>query len=937
MKGDFTRFTHDPAKRYKAVLRQQGRADLDADWNENSHIDDYREETTNRDVIGVTGFPKGPSFQVSALADGTVLVQPGRAYVDGILAELHGANPVDYEQQPDLPSPPPINPDSGRRDLVFLDVWERHITAHQDPEIKEVALGGADTGTRVQVVCQIRILQNVGDALTCESPIEDWAPAPSGGRLTTSLDTPAIPPDPCSPLPGSAFRGLENRLYRVEIHEGGDVGGATFKWSRDNGAVTFGIKQFRPNEPKNVELTRLGRDQILSIKTGSFAEVVSDTTELMGTAGTFTSVASDPDLATRVVTLVDDVDSHDGQAHAIVRRWDGDLQQTAAAAFELEDGINVAFSGSDFRIGDYWMFTARTADIGGLEILTDAEPHGIRHHYAKLAFIDWGAAGPNDTFTPVVTDCRPQFPPLTDIDAEDVGFESDVCEFGPEVKTVKDALEALCSEEHECCTLVAEAKVGWEAIFDEILPGQDAAICFRVGDYPINGAQPKIVAGKGHLKLTGAGPGTRILANAGECALLFQNCDSVIVRDLHARGTQGVVGNDLNGVLTFRNCDKVALDSLDVDCAAGVVRRATCLTIRNDQPVADNAGLVEVANCHLHVGEQQVGLLVVNARRSIIRDNRIRVKPSPQNFFLQKVQNKAARSAMASALASGISFRQAKKDAATRVETETDTGGEKPKPTRGKKVSLRVEPNLRLPMGDKELRFATPSFLEEAWQQLLNARPPKDLDEKAVIEHVQALAEQALLGQIPVSGALKDAVDSLKLPDAVAMSQGITVGGRLFDEVTITGNTIVGASQGIHVGLSHHDPARTNPDRGERVLIRGNQVHVAAVGGATRSRHGIFVGNADSIVVRENYATLTTVPALEDVDVDGIRLFGYFGRYINVRENHTDQFPIGIQVIVRGEPAKKPMWQVFDNFTANASQSVFKENNPLVVVSGNVS
>ena len=34
MGGDYTRFTFDPKKHYAGVLKQQGRVDLDADWNE---------------------------------------------------------------------------------------------------------------------------------------------------------------------------------------------------------------------------------------------------------------------------------------------------------------------------------------------------------------------------------------------------------------------------------------------------------------------------------------------------------------------------------------------------------------------------------------------------------------------------------------------------------------------------------------------------------------------------------------------------------------------------------------------------------------------------------------------------------------------------------------------------------------------------------------
>ena len=38
MSGDHTRFTFDPLKRYSGVLMQQGRVQLDSDWNEEIDI-----------------------------------------------------------------------------------------------------------------------------------------------------------------------------------------------------------------------------------------------------------------------------------------------------------------------------------------------------------------------------------------------------------------------------------------------------------------------------------------------------------------------------------------------------------------------------------------------------------------------------------------------------------------------------------------------------------------------------------------------------------------------------------------------------------------------------------------------------------------------------------------------------------------------------------
>lgn len=939
MKGDFTRLTHDSAKRYSKVRKQQGRADLDADFNEQVDIQSHLDATRTRDIVGKTGFPKGPGFTLAALADGTVQIQPGRAYVDGILAELPGTDPVDYETQPDLPSPPPINPAVNRRDLVYLDVWERHITAHQDPSIKEVALGGADTATRVQVVCQVRILQNVGAGVTCET--ENWEPSASAGRLSTELDTPAIPPDPCSPLPGSDFRGMENRLYRVEIHSPGNVGVATWKWSRDNGSVTFGVKQFRPNEAKRVELTRMGRDAVLSLKNGDWAEVLGDRTDLQNVGGTLTTVNL-VDVPTRIITFDADVDAHKDEEHPIVRRWDGAPQTTNANAVELEDGINVSFSGSNFKAGDYWMFTARTAEQGGLEILTDAEPRGIRHHYAKLGFIEWKQV--NNVFAPVVTDCRDLFPPLNDIDAEDVGFDSDVCEFGPEVKTVQDALEALCSADHDCCTLVAKPGPGWESVFAEIPAQGNAAICFKSGDFPVSSSGPIVVSGKGHLKLTGVGPGTRILANAAETAIRFVNCKSVTVRDLHVKTSvtgSGGPTEHLGGALTFRNCDKVSLASLDVQCPNASRRRAACLTIHNDPPSTADKGIVEVENCDLRIGDEQVGLLVINTNRASIRNNRMRVLPPTSRGFNGKIQDLTSRSNLVRALISGISFRTANDQIKEADELTRGADDPTPEPGPQKKAVTRGLPkresNVKLIVREKELRFKTDPSLVPEWEKLLRTNPPEKDDEREVVKHVRKVAEDLVLGKTEAPGPIQVFLLGLQQEEASSASQGITVGGTVIEEVTISGNTLTGVSQGIHVGVSHHDITQSDPDRAKRVVITGNHVIVHAVVGATRSRHAIFVGNADSIVVRDNYAKLTRFAGTNDLPIDGIRLFGYFGRYINVRENHVDRFGPGILVHLRGEaPEKKPMWQIHDNFTANATQAVFK-NHEFFDVKGNLS
>jgi hypothetical protein len=246
MKGDFTSFRNGHYKRYTGVLRQQGRVDLDADWNEYVGIQEHLRRTIEKDVIGACGVPKhGGGFAVDWDAGRRDLtISPGRIYVDGILCELEGG--TSYLDQPSYPGRPALDPVDGRTDLIYLDVWQRHVTAIEDPEIREKALGGPDTTTRLQTMWQVKVLKlegmrNVG----CADEIRSWPPAPGGGRLSTQEKTTTAPEDPCLIAPGGGYRGLENRLYRVEIHRGtGSSGPATFKWSRDNGSVVFPIVKF---------------------------------------------------------------------------------------------------------------------------------------------------------------------------------------------------------------------------------------------------------------------------------------------------------------------------------------------------------------------------------------------------------------------------------------------------------------------------------------------------------------------------------------------------------------------------------------------------------------------------------------------------------------------------------------------------------------------
>src|SRR5215207_844270 len=310
MGGDYTRLTFRPREDHSGVLMQQGRVQLDADWNELVELIDRRWRAETVDVVGRAVVPSETpdGFRIEATG-GTLTIGRGRIYVDGLLAENHGAPPLEYDpvlgelrgqgalpygDQPYFPDPPTLP--GGGPHLVYLDVWEREVTYIEEPDLLEKAIG-VDTASRLQTVWQVRLVENVEDS-TCGA---GELPAPSAGRLTTAAVGVPAPDDPCIVPPAGGYRGTENRLYRVEIHDPGAQGTATFKWSRDNGSIATPVTAI---DASRTELTvvRIGRDAVRRLNVDDWVEITDDYRELAGLAGELRKVA-DVDEARQTVTL----------------------------------------------------------------------------------------------------------------------------------------------------------------------------------------------------------------------------------------------------------------------------------------------------------------------------------------------------------------------------------------------------------------------------------------------------------------------------------------------------------------------------------------------------------------------------------------------------------------------------------------------------------
>jgi Family of unknown function (DUF6519) len=423
MKGDFGRITFDATRHMRRVLSQQGRVELEADANEQTAIILHYLEAMMTDLIGPYAAPIPPAgspfdnFRIVTGDDATFNfgIDPGHYWVDGVLCENDAIEPVLFTEQPDVPQDDP--PAAGSY-LAYLDVWERHLSADEDPRSREVALGGPDTASRARLVWQVKLdlLDNVPKPATLHDEWPEWIARwqpPNRGLLTAEARTPTDATDPCVTPPDSRYRGLENQLYRVEVHSPGTAAAATFKWSRDNGSIVYPIRWLRG---ATVRVDRLSQDPRFTLKPGDWVEVVDDRVARLGTPGVLGQV-DEVDYDELEVTLDAapgaSYEPGDG-AHPLLRRWDtrgesGDTAIAEGAEIDLEDGIVITFHAAaagpaggaehEYRTGDYWVFPARvaTGDVEWPQLAAGGPaprgPDGVLHHYAPLALIGFSADG----------------------------------------------------------------------------------------------------------------------------------------------------------------------------------------------------------------------------------------------------------------------------------------------------------------------------------------------------------------------------------------------------------------------------------------------------------------------------------------------------------------------------------------------------------------
>jgi hypothetical protein len=357
---------------------------------------------------------------------------------------------ITYTTQADLPNPefataitsPVTSPPQPLLSLpdglyiVYVDVWKREITALDDPHLREVALGGPDTSTRLKNIAQVKLLPvatpSPGTGL-CAADFPEWDQlvAPPTGTLNAGAKPASTSPNLCQLPPTAGFQRVENQTYRVQIHQGeSNRSSSTIKWSRESASVATRIQNIAGSV---ITVSDVGKDEVLGFNDDDWVEITDDDSELNGFSRPLLQIDK-VTPATREITFKQSIPTLTNPSNLQLRRWDqsGASATTNGVAVtgafqDLESGVQVLLSEGSYRTGDFWIIPARTS-TGELDWPPFQVPNtnpiaqpplGIAHHYCRLAILTVSAG---KLSLGVDSDCRTTFPPLTKVCKCDTGI-----------------------------------------------------------------------------------------------------------------------------------------------------------------------------------------------------------------------------------------------------------------------------------------------------------------------------------------------------------------------------------------------------------------------------------------------------------------------------------------------------------------------------------
>jgi hypothetical protein len=480
--------------------------------------------------------------------------------VSGLTYSQQQANDwLDWPNDPSWVGVPKTAPTSN--EYVYLFLREQEVSAVEDSDLKDIALGGPDTAQRTRLVQHVVRLETTGtdcpSALTAAQTtwatqgfaLNDDCSVASFARLQVGFVPPSTMPTPCDPTAQSGYLGADNQLIRVQVSDP-KAGPQCLLWGYDDASFLYKVTvtsatsvtlQSAPVDAEHIPQSGQVVEVLMAAALLSNGQYVAAPTGQIFTLG---ASAYDPD--SQILTLPsslnvplygDGTSANPSPPQVFLRIWEGTLPITPGAYQTLPNtGVQVNLTSTKannvFRGGDYWMFAVRPA----LPTLVYPEryasgpqpPDGPREWICPLAVLAWTAS------TPIALSCRNLFNNLVDLTALDQGGCCSVyvaaAGHNQGTFTIQDAIGQILSTGGRVClgpgtfNLTSTLEISGATLAIEIC-GMGAAALFQTtpGVTTLNMATP-------------ATPQT-----ASVPAILINNCQGVTIQDLELNFAPGYV------------------------------------------------------------------------------------------------------------------------------------------------------------------------------------------------------------------------------------------------------------------------------------------------------------------------------------------------------------------------------------------------------------
>jgi hypothetical protein len=647
---DISRFLFQPTKHYSTAHMQQGRVIVDSDWNERADIEAEDLRASLLDIVCSKGSPND-GMKITDVAEFDDLVLPmggefntitfnvgaGSYYIGGLRFVVDDGvtflNQKDWLQLDSNDSQLPEQLTEGTRiDVVYVYAWEQPVTAVEDSELREVALGGRDTSTRVKRMRRFVVKTGVSSAeadpafeavkteLTATGAIYDAATCElqSGARLVVDFVDLDEEEDLCADPTTSGYIAAENQAIRVELRADGK-----WVWGFDNASKLYRVQAGDFDEMSlTTPLTFLTEPADLASipRAGQVVELLQwgallpNLEKVAEQQGKLTKVTTTYDPTTKTMVIAGPVeeawidwmndhplyrnpsDPPEEQMYLYLRVWDRGAELvdgvTTFVEYDVENafmnlgttGLAVKFpEGETVGIpGDYWIIAARPSTPERVVPwdLTTADgvpPHGPRRFYAPLATLSWTFDDPDSV---------------------------------AEISDIRTKLRRLC--EGSCCTITVgdgEHSFGHVNSLEEAiaLVADGDKICLLPGRHSANA----VLYERSNVVIEGCGPSS-VLASPtpdpddetkGDAELFYapvltiRDSSTILVRNLRieAHSAIGILVEQVGS----RVCSDVTLEDLDVFATGAIVPSANVYEFAAPCIAALGVRDVVIRNCDL--------------------------------------------------------------------------------------------------------------------------------------------------------------------------------------------------------------------------------------------------------------------------------------------------------------------------------------------------